>query len=202
MLPRSGRVGTIYTSAAEVRDRSRTAHGAFYSTISLPDVVYNILAGKGLRYSCAGVVRRMARPRGQPCCAHTPCHRGQRLLGCCQGAQGRCARSRRQLLAAAPPVYLAHAAAIRLAIHTLQGDQAKLSQRCDGCVHSCPQHADHVCRLGRVHLQRSDALPRQSRASSSSASSFSTTRSTSSPSPSIRATQWCARPRRLSSGIG
>ena len=30
MLPRSGRVGTIYTSAAEVRDRSRAAHGAFY----------------------------------------------------------------------------------------------------------------------------------------------------------------------------
>ena len=48
MLPRSVRVGTIYTSAAEVRDRSRPAHGAFYSTMSLPDVVYNILAGKGL----------------------------------------------------------------------------------------------------------------------------------------------------------
>ena len=33
MLPRSGRVGTtcIYTSAAEVRDRSRAAHGAFYA---------------------------------------------------------------------------------------------------------------------------------------------------------------------------
>ena len=30
MLPRSGRVGTIPTSAEEVRDRSRAAHGAFY----------------------------------------------------------------------------------------------------------------------------------------------------------------------------
>ena len=46
MLPRSGRVGTIYTSAAEVRDRSRPAHGAFYSTISLPGPVYRTLAGK------------------------------------------------------------------------------------------------------------------------------------------------------------
>ena len=45
MLPRSGRVGTIYTSAAEVRDRSRPAHGAFYSTISLPDPVYRIPRG-------------------------------------------------------------------------------------------------------------------------------------------------------------
>ena len=34
-LTRSGRVGTIPTSAAEVRDRSRAAHGAFYATISL-----------------------------------------------------------------------------------------------------------------------------------------------------------------------
>ena len=48
MLPRSGRVGTIPTSAAEVRDRSRAAHGAFYSTISLPGPVYRTLAGKGL----------------------------------------------------------------------------------------------------------------------------------------------------------
>ena len=51
MLSRSGRVGTIYTiytSAAEVRDRSRPAHGAFYSTISLPGVVYNTWVGKGL----------------------------------------------------------------------------------------------------------------------------------------------------------
>ena len=32
MLPRSGRVGTIYTSAVEVRvrDRSRATHGALY----------------------------------------------------------------------------------------------------------------------------------------------------------------------------
>ena len=50
MLPRSGRVGTIYTSAAEVWDRSRPAHGAFYSTISLSvqDQVYLDLGGKGL----------------------------------------------------------------------------------------------------------------------------------------------------------
>ena len=32
----------IYTSAAEVRDRSRAAHGAFYSTILLPGLAYNI----------------------------------------------------------------------------------------------------------------------------------------------------------------
>ena len=42
MLPRSGRVGTIPTSAEEVRDRSRAAHGAFYSTISLPGLLYAI----------------------------------------------------------------------------------------------------------------------------------------------------------------
>ena len=47
MLPRSVRVGTIYTSAAEVRDRSRAAHGAFYSKMSLPGSVYRTLAGKG-----------------------------------------------------------------------------------------------------------------------------------------------------------
>ena len=41
--------GTIYTSAAEVRDRSRPAHGAFYSTISLPGGVYTTRAGKGLK---------------------------------------------------------------------------------------------------------------------------------------------------------
>ena len=41
MLPRSGRVGTIHTSAAEVRGRSRAAHGAFYSTISLSGSVQN-----------------------------------------------------------------------------------------------------------------------------------------------------------------
>ena len=51
MLPRSGRVGTIYTSAEEVRDRSRPAHGAFYSTISLPTPVYRSLDGKGLKRS-------------------------------------------------------------------------------------------------------------------------------------------------------
>ena len=34
--------------AAEVRDRSRPAHGAFYSTISLPGLVYKTLDGKGL----------------------------------------------------------------------------------------------------------------------------------------------------------
>ena len=50
MLPRSGRVGTIYTSAAEVRDRSRAAHGAFYATISLPIAVYSNGGGKGLNY--------------------------------------------------------------------------------------------------------------------------------------------------------
>ena len=49
MLPRSGRVGTIHTSAEEVRDRSRPAHGAFYSTISLSGYVYITLVGKGLR---------------------------------------------------------------------------------------------------------------------------------------------------------
>ena len=48
MLPRSRRVGTIYISAAEVRDRSRPAHGAFYSTISLPGRVYTTRGGKGL----------------------------------------------------------------------------------------------------------------------------------------------------------
>ena len=47
MLPRSGRVGTIYTSAAEVRDRSRAAHGAFFPTISLSGYVYITLEGKG-----------------------------------------------------------------------------------------------------------------------------------------------------------
>ena len=31
MLPRSVRVGTIHTSAVEVRDRSRTAYRAFYA---------------------------------------------------------------------------------------------------------------------------------------------------------------------------
>ena len=50
MLPRSGRVGTIYTSAAEVRDRSRAAHGAFFPTISLSGYVYITLEGKGLSY--------------------------------------------------------------------------------------------------------------------------------------------------------
>ena len=48
MLPRSGRVGTIHTSAAEARDRSRAAYGTFYATIALPVMVYNNLAGKGL----------------------------------------------------------------------------------------------------------------------------------------------------------
>jgi hypothetical protein len=48
MLTRSGRFGTIYTSAAEVRDRSWPAHGAFYSTILLPVIVYNNLDRKGL----------------------------------------------------------------------------------------------------------------------------------------------------------
>ena len=48
MLPRYRRVGTIYTSAAEVRDRSRPAHGAFYSTISLPGLVYKTRVGTGL----------------------------------------------------------------------------------------------------------------------------------------------------------
>ena len=48
MLPRSGRVGTIHTSAAEARDRSRAACGAFYATIALPVMVYNNLTGKGL----------------------------------------------------------------------------------------------------------------------------------------------------------
>ena len=57
MLPRSGRVGTIYTSAAEVRDRSRPAHGAFYSTISLPVLVYKNLAGKGLMKLVMVIVR-------------------------------------------------------------------------------------------------------------------------------------------------
>ena len=47
MLPRSGRVGTIHTSAAEARDRSRAAYGAFYATIALPDPVYRIRVGKG-----------------------------------------------------------------------------------------------------------------------------------------------------------
>ena len=47
MVPRSGRVGTIHTSAAEARYRSRAAYWAFYTTISRPDVVYNILEGKG-----------------------------------------------------------------------------------------------------------------------------------------------------------
>ena len=53
MLPRSGRVGTIYTSAAEVRDRSRSraAHGAFYATISLPGAVYNTRGGGGVLYN-------------------------------------------------------------------------------------------------------------------------------------------------------
>ena len=32
-----------------MRGRSRAAHGAFYSTISLPGLVYKTLAGKGLR---------------------------------------------------------------------------------------------------------------------------------------------------------
>ena len=48
MLPRSRRVGTIPTSAAEVRGRSQAAHGAFYATISLPGPVYRTLEGKGL----------------------------------------------------------------------------------------------------------------------------------------------------------
>ena len=51
MLPRSGRVGTIYTSAAEVRDRSRAAHGAIDATITLPTPVYRGLVGKGLMKS-------------------------------------------------------------------------------------------------------------------------------------------------------
>ena len=49
MLPRFGRAGTIPTSAAEVRDQSRAAHGAFYATISLSGIVYNTQAGKGLK---------------------------------------------------------------------------------------------------------------------------------------------------------
>ena len=47
MLPRSGRVGTIYASAAEVRDRSRPAHVAFYATISLPTPVYTEVGRRG-----------------------------------------------------------------------------------------------------------------------------------------------------------
>ena len=49
MLPRSGRVGTIHTSAAEARDRSRAAYGTFYATIALPGLVYQTLAGQGLK---------------------------------------------------------------------------------------------------------------------------------------------------------
>ena len=68
MLPRSVRVGTIYTSTVEVRDRSRPAHGAFYSTISLPGLVYKTLSlvGKGLKYSqhrCIGT-RTLPRTHG------------------------------------------------------------------------------------------------------------------------------------------
>ena len=39
----------VYTSAAEVRDRLRPAHGAFYATISLLGQVYLTRVGKGLR---------------------------------------------------------------------------------------------------------------------------------------------------------
>ena len=63
MLPRSVRVGTIHTSAAEVRDRSRPAHGAFYSTISLSGYVYITLAGKGLTTKTNHTLRTNPRNR-------------------------------------------------------------------------------------------------------------------------------------------
>ena len=45
------RVGTIPTSAAEVRDRSRTAHGAFYATITLPGGVLHHPGREGVNSS-------------------------------------------------------------------------------------------------------------------------------------------------------
>ena len=39
-------------SAAEVRDRSRAAHGAFYATMSLPVQVYLNRVGEGLKLRC------------------------------------------------------------------------------------------------------------------------------------------------------
>ena len=59
-LPRAAvrTIRTIYTSAAEVRDRLRAAHGAFYTTRSLPVVVYNNLDRKGLQFRCTVAVSK------------------------------------------------------------------------------------------------------------------------------------------------
>ena len=60
----------IHTSATEVRDRSRAAHGAFYSTISLPGPIYRTpartLPGQGYVYITGERYRCIKRPVGRP----------------------------------------------------------------------------------------------------------------------------------------
>ena len=62
----------------EVRDRSRPAHGAFYSTRSLPGRVYTTLGGKGLNsdvylIACKNPARLLARGRARGCSWLEPC---------------------------------------------------------------------------------------------------------------------------------